>query len=158
MQVHANVFLKFDDGTSIETSVISYSFKEIMELVCSSQDSFSEEAQASLEKLADEFEDMFFNWATPAIHHLSNWTEWDSQTSVPTTTGKYYLTKDVTISSTVKIAPDQEVTLCLNGHKINASARIYYVSGVLNICDCCHAKPESSTAASLRSTTTYSPS
>ena len=43
-------------------------------------------------------------------------SEWDSDNSLPSSYGNYYLTKDVTISSTWY--PSRGVKLCLNGHSI----------------------------------------
>lgn len=42
--------------------------------------------------------------------------KWDNATSLPTTSGSYYLDTDVTMSSDWRVM--QNITLCLNGHKI----------------------------------------
>ena len=150
-KVNANVFVKLASGEVIETDVAAYTFKEITELAANSYETYNEAKQSALDTLGAEFESLMFRWAIPFIHHAGE--GWEGTSTIPATTGKYYLTQDISVSSTVKIAPDQEVTLCLNGHKINASARIYYVSGTLNICDCCHAKPEAEQGAMIGNST-----
>ena len=151
MLVNAKVFLTLATGEKIETDVVSYTFKDILEKAANAYDGYEDTQKAALDKLGSEFGDMFFGWAAPALHHMSG--DWTGTSSVPTTTGKYYLTQDISVSSTVKIAPDQNVTLCLNGHKINATNRIYYVSGTLNICDCCREKAEGEQGAIISSST-----
>ena len=63
---------------------------------------------------------------------------WDSTTSLPTSSGNYYLKNDVTLSSTWY--PQGTIRLCLNGHGIkrNSGGSVIYVnSGVnLSIYDC----------------------
>lgn len=59
--------------------------------------------------------------------------EWSSGDSLPTSTGNYYLTKNVTLSTGQPITGD--VTLCLNGYKIKAAPGVT-VNGTLTITDC----------------------
>lgn len=64
--------------------------------------------------------------------------EWTSGDSLPTDSGNYYLTKNVTLSAKQTITGD--VTLCLNGYKIEAASdaedRILVSGGTLTITDC----------------------
>ena len=46
------------------------------------------------------------------------WTAWDSADSLPTTSGNYYLTTDVTLTKPWDYNRNQDVNLCLNGHSI----------------------------------------
>ena len=62
-----------------------------------------------------------------------NFKKWDSGDSLPTSTGNYYLTKNVTLSTGQPITGD--VTLCLNGYKIEAASGVT-VNGTLTITDC----------------------
>lgn len=62
-----------------------------------------------------------------------NFKKWDSDNSLPTSTGNYYLTKNVTLSTGQPITGD--VTLCLNGYKIEAASGVT-VNGTLTITDC----------------------
>lgn len=59
--------------------------------------------------------------------------EWTYNDSLPTSTGNYYLTKNVTLSTGQPITGD--VTLCLNGYKIEAAPGVT-VNGTLTITDC----------------------
>ena len=59
-------------------------------------------------------------------------SKWDSDNSLPTS-GNYYLTKNVTLSTEQPITGD--VTLCLNGYKIEAAPGVT-VNGTLTITDC----------------------
>ena len=58
------------------------------------------------------------------------WLETDS---LPTS-GKYYLTGDVTVSKTFEIRG--ALSLCLNGHTITGSTRIYKIYSTFNLSDC----------------------
>ena len=58
--------------------------------------------------------------------------EWNFDNSLPTS-GNYYLTKNVTLSTEQTITGD--VTLCLNGYKIEAAPGVT-VNGTLTITDC----------------------
>ena len=64
--------------------------------------------------------------------------EWTAWTGTVTNGGHYYLTKDISVTSTITISKDVTVSICLNGHKINGGTslnRIFNVYGTLNICD-----------------------
>ena len=58
--------------------------------------------------------------------------KWEKSDSLPTS-GNYYLTKNVTLSTGQPITGD--VTLCLNGYKIEAASGVT-VNGTLTITDC----------------------
>lgn len=62
-----------------------------------------------------------------------NFEKWEKSDSLPTSTGNYYLTKNVTLSTEKPITGD--VTLCLNGYKIEAASGVT-VNGTLTITDC----------------------
>jgi len=64
-----------------------------------------------------------------------DWTAWTGSVADG---GKYYLTKDISVTSQIVIAKDTTVSLCLNGYKITGGSslnRIFNVYGTLNICD-----------------------
>lgn len=61
-----------------------------------------------------------------------NFEKWEESDSLPTS-GNYYLTKNVTLSTGQPITGD--VTLCLNGYKIEAASGVT-VNGTLTITDC----------------------
>lgn len=60
--------------------------------------------------------------------------EWTSGDSLPTDSGNYYLTKNVTLSTGQPITGN--VTLCLNGYKIEAAPGVTVNGGTLTITDC----------------------
>ena len=67
---------------------------------------------------------------------------WEDATKLPETSGKYYLTTDVTVGYRAGLT-DADVTLCLNGYTIQAAdsyakARAFYLRGTskLTITDC----------------------
>ena len=63
---------------------------------------------------------------------------WDKTNELPTTAGNYYLTDNVTLSSTW--TPASGTVLCLNGHKItmdgNKISAIYVSDITFTLCDC----------------------
>ena len=65
------------------------------------------------------------------------YSKWDTSNSLPKSSGKYYLSTDVEISS-VWTVPDGGVTLCLNGRNINLKGKNISVGEDVSlvICDC----------------------
>ena len=64
-------------------------------------------------------------------------TAWNETNSLPNTAGKYYLTKDVTLTGTW--SPKDGTVLCLNGHSITADGdvkAIYVIDITFTLCDC----------------------
>ena len=55
-------------------------------------------------------------------HSTVTWTEWSDNDAMPTSVGNYYLTANVTLSSTWTV-PTGETQLCLNGHTITYSSK-----------------------------------
>ncbi len=73
-----------------------------------------------------------------ASHEDITWTAWESDNSLPTEAGNYYLTTDVV--STSQFRPDG-IRLCLNNHTINYNAgdiqTTYIQTGcTFDLCDC----------------------
>lgn len=73
------------------------------------------------------------------VHDGVTFTAWESTNSLPTEEGNYYLTADVTLSSSWNV-PTGTTNLCLNGHGIKVTgidSVIYIASGrTLNVYDC----------------------
>lgn len=66
------------------------------------------------------------------------WTAWENN-SFPTTSGHYYLTKDITLSSRITVAAGKDITLCLNGYDITVASGASgstYINGKLTLADC----------------------
>lgn len=71
-------------------------------------------------------------------HNTCTTVEWTPWTGTVADGGKYYLTEDISVTTTINIAKNTTVSLCLNGHKMNGGTslnRIFNVYGTLNICD-----------------------
>ena len=72
-------------------------------------------------------------------HTHDGWTAWSTTTSLPTVAGSYYLTADVTLSSTWTV-PTGTTNLCLNGHGIrmtgNNSVVTINAGATLKLYDC----------------------
>ena len=66
------------------------------------------------------------------------WTEWSDPTSLPTASGSYYLTCDVTLTATWK--PADGTKLCLNGRAISSAnpntIRLIEADGALTLTNC----------------------
>lgn len=66
------------------------------------------------------------------------WTAVTKTTGLPKASGYYYLAEDISLSGMVSVSTDVDIVLCLNGHTITGSGRIYRISGgaKVTICDC----------------------
>ena len=64
------------------------------------------------------------------------WYEWSGQTAIEKS-GFYLLTKDATRSSRITITADMDVTICLNGHTLTCTDRVFSIYGKLTLCDHC---------------------
>ena len=137
LPVNAQVFIELANGEIIASSPVSYSFMDMAELTTAAFDSFNETQKAALISLGQRFNGLMFGWAVPNIHHEDeSWTAWTGTTTLPTS-GKYYLQNDVVLTKSSSISANTTLTLCLNGHTIRGSVRLWNVYGTLNICDCC---------------------
>ena len=65
------------------------------------------------------------------------WKEWNDGTALPTESGNWYLTTDVTISAQTALA-GKAVNLDLNGHTVTSTAKVFHLTAgsTLNITDC----------------------
>lgn len=76
--------------------------------------------------------------STSHVHDGITFTPWSSTNSLPGTAGNYYLSGDVSISSTWSV-PSGTTNLCLNGHgiRMTGSGRVISVGkNTLNLYDC----------------------
>ncbi len=118
-------------------------------------------------------EESFFFWANTDHHHCFcggkvagcthesvAWLPWKDDQSLPTGSGSYYLTKDVTLTA-FAVIKDETVNLCLNGKTVtaptgeNVDSKIYVLRGaaVLNISDCTASNKDGYTAGQLTGAT-----
>lgn len=63
------------------------------------------------------------------------WTAWTDAGSLPTTTGNYYLTCNVTFSKAITTQVDSKINLCLNGFTVSNSERVW-LKGDFTVTDC----------------------
>ena len=63
-----------------------------------------------------------------------NWTPWTSTTSLPQTTGNYYLLEDV-VASGFTMPNDADIKLCLNGHSVEVTS-VIWLKGNFTVTDC----------------------
>ena len=54
-------------------------------------------------------------------HTKQTWTAWESTSTLPTTSGYYYLVEDVQLTAIVKMEENQKIYLCLNGKTVKAA-------------------------------------
>ncbi len=78
---------------------------------------FREDGKLWLDAYTDHFHCLCAAKAKGCDHTDMKWYPWESTTSLPTS-GNYYLTADVTLSTALELAGDKDVKLCLNGHNI----------------------------------------
>ncbi|MBQ3419505.1 MAG: hypothetical protein IJH31_05190 [Erysipelotrichaceae bacterium] len=72
---------------------------------------------------------------------LDDFTPWYSNDTLPTVSGKYYLTDDIKLTEVQYITGDNDVSICLNGHtirqtKANSEVVILNMNATLSIYDC----------------------
>ena len=68
----------------------------------------------------------------PHLHGEEELTAWQQTDSLPDTSGSYYLTADVALTSVQEM--DADVTLCMNGHSITGDMTV--TGGSLTLTDC----------------------
>ena len=86
----------------------------------------------------DPFHINFATRTAPHIHEGVTFTEWTSNSSLPTAAGSYYLTQDVTMTSSWPV-DNCTINMCLNGHGIVFTESSYVIimnDGTLNLYDC----------------------
>jgi len=77
---------------------------------------------------------------TGCDHEKQVWTAWESTTTLPTTSGYYYLVDHVQLTALNKMETDQKIYLCLNGKTVTAAENTGHMllakGTVLSITDC----------------------
>ena len=145
-KVYACAYLRLVDGTYIESAPVSYSFREMLELTNKNFVSYSETQQNALLNLSAQFSGSMISWDIHNIHHAdgSVWQEVNNasfnalvkqSSSIPS--GSYVLTEDVDLGAKgIRITAGKTVNICLNGHTLQNSIRMFNNYGNLNFCDC----------------------
>lgn len=74
------------------------------------------------------------------LNNHTGWTEWTDSSALPMNSGKYYLAKDVRLTSSWSPSNNADIELCLNGHVIDAGGVPFFdaLSGEKHVCifDC----------------------
>lgn len=146
-KVYARAVICFKDGTILKSEAVSYNLREMLELADTHYSNFSSTQKDALQTMYSNYESLLLGWDMPNIIHADGWTEVSQKQFEENLTksgndyliapGKYTLTEDFDLSNKVlKVAEDKQVTICLNGHTISGTARLFKVYGTLNICDC----------------------
>ena len=160
MKLSACTYIRLADGSVIQTDPVCYTFREMLELANTNYGSYSTSQQAALQTLSAKFSTTMLSWDVDRIHH-ANGSIWVGVTnasfnnllktnsnSLPS--GSYVLTEDVDIGSVkIRINSGSSVNICLNGHKLTSTARMFNTFGTLNICDCHAADQEGSMISAL---------
>jgi len=147
MPVYGSVFVKLASGETLETAAYTCTFRHVMEAVNNNYSSFTDTQKSALADLYDQYTALMENWSVSNLHHGpdSGWVAVDNagfkallnSDNFYSSDVKVYLTEDVELTATTKIGGDRTVTICLNGHTIHSSTRVFNVYGTLNIYDCC---------------------
>lgn len=87
---------------------------------------------------ATEAHSLYGRWNASHTHGAVEYTRWNSTDSLPTGSGSYYLTEDITL--TTKQTLPSGVTLCLNGHTITSKVaqgiEVSHMSSAVKFLDC----------------------
>ncbi len=164
MELHADVFLRFQDGSEITSFDTSYTFQEMLELSNDYFEGYSLTQRSSLQGLSQKYSNVMMSWDVSNTHHVSGgmWTlvspsEFLSKTTtsgnycyIPS--GNYALSGDLDLGGkTLRVDPGKSVSLCLNGHTITNTAEVFKNDGTLNLCDCHRTAQEGTITSSYTS-------
>ncbi len=138
-----------DDTSVIAVSMVNLDLPFVT--VTDENDKGVFKAYKSTEKVIEQGADLYLVSSVPVHKHCAcgklgrvedhktctdvSYTAWTETGSLPAS-GTYVLMEDVTLTGTTTIASGTTLNLCLNGHNITGSIRIFSIRGNLNICDC----------------------
>lgn len=149
-KVYASVYLRLKDGTMIETEPVAYSFRDMLEMTDVHYSGYTTAQQTALTSLSVKYSEAMMAWDISNTHHVNGgmWTSVDaaglkakltkySGTQYNIASGSYVLTEDVDLGDwRIRVIAGRTVNICLNGHTIKTSNRMFEQYGTLNICDC----------------------
>ena len=151
MQVNARSFVKMTDGTCCYSEIQSYDLRQMLELADTHYQSFTQSQKDALQTMFTQYRDVMLGWDMPdVIHNNGSWVDLtqDNFAENIKTSGQYRLVEDVDLAgTTISIFAKANVTLCLNGHTISGTERLFKVYGSLTLCDC-HADDQEGTLTS----------
>ena len=144
--VYGSVFVELANGETLETAAYVCTFRDVMEAVNNNYSSFTDTQKSALAELYEQYPGLMETWSVSNLHHGpdSGWVAVDNagfkalmESNQFKSDVKVYLTEDVELTAATRIMGDAEVTICLNGHNIHSTTRVFNVNGTLNIYDCC---------------------
>lgn len=161
-KINARLFIKLADGSVITTQTVSYDLRQSMEAVDGYYSSLTAAQQSSLRDMYATYESLMLGWDMPnTIHNTGTWTKLTQSNFAQNVvkSGQYRLDQNVDMQgNTLTIPYGQTVTLCLHGHNISGSQRLFKVYGTLQICDCHRDAQEGTVSSSLTGVSaTYAP-
>ena len=147
MQVYACPYIQLADGTIIEGVTVNCSLKQMLEKVNDHYSTFSNTQKVALSNMSKQFPETMMSWDISNFHHTSSSYWISTNTALLNATlktysnnlpsGNYVLTENVNVGSRTIIIPSgNNVTICLNGHTLTSSTRLFKNYGNLNLCDC----------------------
>ncbi len=150
--VSATVYLCLKDGTVVETAPVSYTFRQMVEMVNESYSNLTPPQKKAVQGLSGSYSRIMMGWDISNTHHITNsiWANKGknndtfqqlltkkSSNEYTVAGGTYYLTGNVDLGNKIlRIETNTEVKLCLNGYNITSQNRIFRVFGHLTLCDC----------------------
>ncbi len=141
MELNANVFLRFKDGSEVTSFDTSYSFRQMLEMTSDQFSGYTLAQQTYVQELSKKFSSVMMTWDISAFHHVAGgmWTGINNSSFAAQikTSGSYVLTEDVNYTgSKITIGAGVDVKICLNGHTLSSTHRLFDNKGKLTICDC----------------------
>ena len=135
-ETYARTYVQLQGGELIFSSEYMFTLQDMVELVDTYYNTYTAEEKEVLKQMYSTYSGVMENWAVPYIRHSDiTWTDVSAASQLKTS-GNMKLTQDVTLTSTISIPAGSTLNLCLNGHTLSGSVRLFNVSGTLNICDC----------------------
>ncbi len=178
--VCAQVYLKLEGDTVIESANYEYTFRQMLELINIDENfsKYTDKQKTALEELSAKYSDTMLSWDIHNIHHAegSGWTavtqdeliallvnrniNYDSSNNPVSRTvlpeGRYVLTGNVDISTkTIAIDEGETVSICLNGYELTGARTMFRNFGTLNICDCHESAGEGNVIGTVDNATYY---
>lgn len=148
--IYARCFIRTKDGTTLFSAQLGGNLLDLVEKVDDTWKSYNASQKNAVADMLKQYPLSTGGWGIPNAHHHDGqvWKPWTGSWE---SGGHYYLTADYTLSSTITVAADQTLTICLNGHRFQGTAsRMFKVSGTLNIHD--HRESDGSYSGKLVST------
>lgn len=170
MDVYAVAYIRLDDGTQITGEQVSYDLHRMVELADNAYAGYTTAQQNALSGLSAQFSEIMLGWDIENIHHADGgiWEEVDaaafekkltlrSGSQYNIAAGSYVLTEDIDLGNKkLRVNAGTTVSICLNGHTVTTTNRLFEQYGTLNICDCHdHAQEGSVVSSQAGETATY---